>query len=154
MPPPRNQREFIIEATDISVKMTIWTILHLPHFSWHMYLTILHGFIVRWYEMLLTPMRLSNLKLLLKDLCRIWIQNKAQFAHNMAINKFKRFGKDFWEENKRHRNNVVNITKKSLSNYLASRCEKHGKRFGNTMSPLMSDKKFRNGGGINFRGAG
>ena len=54
---------------------------------------------------------------------------KAQFARNMARNKFKRFGKDFWEENKRHRNNVVNIRKKSLSNHLASPCEKHDKRF-------------------------
>ena len=73
---------------------------------------------------------------------------KAQFARNMARNKFKRFGKYFWEENKRHRNNVVNIRKKSLSNYFATRCEKHDKRFWNTVSPFMSDKKFRNGGGI------
>ena len=73
---------------------------------------------------------------------------KAKFARNMARNKFKRFGKYFWEENKRHRNNVVNIRKKSLSNYFATRCEKHDKRFWNTVSPFMSDKKFRNGGGI------
>ena len=79
---------------------------------------------------------------------------KAQFARNMARNKFKRFGIDFWEENKRHRNNVVNIRKKSLSNYLASRCEKHDKRFWKTVSPFMSDKKFRNGGGIIIEEAG
>ena len=73
---------------------------------------------------------------------------KAQFARNMARNKFKRFGGDFWEENKRHRNNVVNISKKSLSNYFATRCEKHDERFWKTVSPFMSDKKFQNGCGI------
>ena len=73
---------------------------------------------------------------------------KAQFARSMARNKFKLFGKDFWEENKRHRNNVVDIRKNSLSNYFATRCEKHDKRFWNTVSLFMSDKKFRNGGGI------
>ena len=72
---------------------------------------------------------------------------KAQFASSMARNIFKRFGKDFWEENKRHRNNVVIIRKKSLSNYFATR-EKHDKRFWNTVSPFMSDKKFRKGGGM------
>ena len=73
---------------------------------------------------------------------------KAQVSRNMARNKFRRFGKAFWEENKRHRNNVVNIRKKSLSNYFATRCEKHDKRFWNTVSPFKSDKKFRNRGGI------
>ena len=57
-------------------------------------------------------------------------------------------------ENKRHRNNVVNIRKKSLSNYLASRCEKHDKRFWTTVSSFMSYKKFRNGGGIILEEAG
>ena len=74
--------------------------------------------------------------------------SKAQFARNMARNKFKRFGGDFWEENKRYRNNVVNIIKKSLSNYFATRCEKHDERFWKTVSPFMSDKKFQNGCGI------
>ena len=73
---------------------------------------------------------------------------KAQFARIMARNKFKRFGGDFWEENKRHRNDVVNIRKKSLSNYFATRCEKHDERFWKTVSPFMSDKKFQNGCGI------
>ena len=72
---------------------------------------------------------------------------KAQFARNMSRNKFKRFGGDLWEENKRHRNNVVNIRKKSLSNYFATRCEKHDDRW-KTVSPFMSDKKFQNGCGI------
>ena len=45
--------------------------------------------------------------------------------------------------------NLIYIRKKSLSNYnIASRYEKHDRRFWNTVSPFMSDKKFRNGGGI------
>ena len=80
----RNQRKFIIEVTNTSVKMTIWMILPRPHFMWHMYLTISMislGFIVRWYEMSLTPMHLSNPKLWEKDRCRIWIQNLEK--HNL-----------------------------------------------------------------------
>ena len=50
---------------------------------------------------------------------------KAQFARNMARNKFKRFGNKFWEENRRHRNQVVSIRKQSLTNYFATHCEKH-----------------------------
>ena len=63
----------------------------------------------------------------------------------MARNKFKRFGGDFWEEKKRHRNNVVDIRKKSLPNYFATCCEE---RFWKTASPFMSDNKFQNGCGI------
>ena len=76
---------------------------------------------------------------------------KAQFARNMARNKIKWFVGDFWEENKRHRNNVVNIRKKSLSNYFATRCEKHDERFWKIVSPFMSDKKFQNGCGITLK---
>ena len=73
---------------------------------------------------------------------------KAQFARNMARNKFKRFGNKFWEENRRHRNQVVTIRKQSLTNYFAAHCEKHDKRFWSTVSPFMSDKKFQNGSSI------
>ena len=74
---------------------------------------------------------------------------KAQFARNMARNKFKRFENKFWEENRRHRNQVVSIRKQSLTNYFATtHCEKHDKRFWSTVSPFVSDKKFQNGSSI------
>ena len=57
----------------------------------------------------------------------------------------KRFENTFWEENRRHRNLVVSIRKQSLTNYFATHCEKHDKRFWSTVSPFMSDKKFQNG---------
>ena len=42
---------------------------------------------------------------------------KAQYARNMARNKFQRFGKAYWEENRRHRNNVAKIRKSSMRIY-------------------------------------
>ena len=38
---------------------------------------------------------------------------KAQYKRNMARNKFRKFGKHYWEENRRTRNHVVDIRKKS-----------------------------------------
>ena len=72
---------------------------------------------------------------------------KAQYARNMARNKFQRFGKAYWEEN-RHRNNVAKIRKSSMRIYFEKNCKKHDKQFWRTISPFMSDKKFRNGGNI------
>ena len=73
---------------------------------------------------------------------------KAQYARNMARNKFQRFGKAYWEENRRHRNNVAKIRKSSMRIYFEKICKKHDKQFWRTISPFMSDKKFRNGGNI------
>ena len=73
---------------------------------------------------------------------------KAIYARNMARNKFKKFGNSYWELNRKHRNNVVAIRKRSLSNYFAKNCTKHDKSFWNTISPFISDKKSRNGGNI------
>ena len=44
---------------------------------------------------------------------------KAQYKRNMARNKFRRFGKKYWNENRRQRKNVVKIRKQSLKNVLA-----------------------------------
>ena len=73
---------------------------------------------------------------------------KAQYARNMARNKFQRFGKAYWEENRRHRNNVAKIRKSSMRIYFEKNCKKHDKQFWRTISPFMSDKNFRNGGNI------
>ena len=69
---------------------------------------------------------------------------KAQFARNMSRNKFRRFGKSHWEENRKMRNYVVKIRKMSLKNYFTKQCEKQDKNFWHTVSPFMSDKKYRN----------
>ena len=73
---------------------------------------------------------------------------KAQFARNMSRNKFRRFGKSHWEENRKMRNYVVKIRIMSLKNYFTKHCEKKDKNFWHTVSPFMSDKKYRNGGNI------
>ena len=49
---------------------------------------------------------------------------KAQYARNMARNKFQRFGKAYWEENRRHRNNVAKIRKSSMRIYFEKNCKK------------------------------
>ena len=71
---------------------------------------------------------------------------KAQFARSMSRNKFRRFGKSYWEENRKMRNYVVKIRKMSLTNYFAKHCKRQDKNFWHTVSPFMSDKKYRNGG--------
>ena len=43
---------------------------------------------------------------------------KAQYKKNMARNKFRRFGKKYWNENRRQRNNVVKIRKQHIENCL------------------------------------
>ena len=82
------------------------------------------------------------------------ILRKAQFARNMSRNKFRRFGKRYWEENRKMRNYVVKIRKMSLTNYFTKHCEKQDKNFWHTVSPFMSDKKYRNGGNITLNGNG
>ena len=68
---------------------------------------------------------------------------KAQFAHNMARSKFKRFGNKFWEENRRHRNLAVSIRKQSLTNYFATYCEKHDNDFGALSHRLCQTRNFK-----------
>ena len=39
---------------------------------------------------------------------------KAQYQRNMARNKLKKYGKSYWEENRRLRNQFVKIRKNSM----------------------------------------
>ena len=73
---------------------------------------------------------------------------KAQYKRNMARNKFRRFGKKYWNENRRQRNNVVKIRKQSLKNYFGTHCIKHDKNFWKVISPFMSDTRYKNGNSI------
>ena len=79
---------------------------------------------------------------------------KAQYARNMARNKYKRFGKTHWEENRRHRNNVVAIRKKSIKTYFSAKCTKHDRSFWSAISPFMTDKNNKNTGNIALRESG
>ena len=76
---------------------------------------------------------------------------KAQYKRNMARNKFRKFGKHFWEENRRTRNHVVNIRKKSMRTYFKENCSKHDKNFWATFSPFFTDKRFRNANNLILR---
>ena len=49
---------------------------------------------------------------------------KALYTRNMARNKFMKFGKKYWEENRWQRNRVVSIRKQSMKNYFAKTCDK------------------------------
>ena len=68
---------------------------------------------------------------------------KSQYKRNMITNKFKRFGKQYWEENRRARNHVVKIRKQSIQKYFKDRCAKNDRNFWATLSPFFSDKRFR-----------
>ena len=70
---------------------------------------------------------------------------KALYSRNMARNKFRIFGKKYWEENRRLRNHVVSLRKKSIAKYFENNCAKQDRTFWRTISPFFSDKMFRNG---------
>ena len=76
------------------------------------------------------------------------VLRKPQYQRNMARNKFKKYGKSCWDENKRLRNLVVKIRKYSMRKYFEERCSKQDKNFRKTISPFFSDKKFKNGNHI------
>ena len=76
---------------------------------------------------------------------------KAQYKRNMARNRFRRFGKQCWEENRRARNHVVKIRKQSMQKYFKEHCLKHDRNFRATISPFFSDKRLRNGHNISLR---
>ena len=77
--------------------------------------------------------------------CMHHISNDPPEQHILDIMDVpvKRFGNKFWEENRRHQNLVVSIKKQYWTNYFATHCEKHDKRFWSTVSSFMSDKKFQ-----------
>ena len=54
-------------------------------------------------------------------------------------------------ENRRQRNKVVALRKKSMARYFDHNCSKQDKSFWRTISPFFSDKKFRNGNHIILR---
>ena len=70
---------------------------------------------------------------------------KAIYSRNMARNKYRKFGAKFWSENRRQRNKVVPLRKKSMSKYFDNKCKNQDTSFWQTISPFFSDKKFRNG---------
>ena len=76
---------------------------------------------------------------------------KCIYSRNMARNKFRKFGQKHWEENRRQRNRLVALRKKSIANYFEKNCQKQDKTFWKTISPFLSDKKFRNGNNIILR---
>ena len=73
---------------------------------------------------------------------------KALYARNVARNKFRKFGNMFWEENRRQRNRVVSLRKKSLSAYFAKNCTSKNRSFWSTVKPFISDKKSQKNGNI------
>ena len=73
---------------------------------------------------------------------------KSLYRRNMARNKFRLYGKSYWEENRKQRNRVVAVRKKSLAKYFETKCQKQDRTFWQTVSPFMSDKRFRNGSEI------
>ena len=42
------------------------------------------------------------------------------------------------------RNQLVSIRKQSMATYFSQNCQKRDKTFWNTVSPFITDKKFRN----------
>ena len=62
---------------------------------------------------------------------------KAQYKRNMARNRFRRFGKQCWEENRRARNHVAKSRKQSMQKYFKEHCSKHDRNFWATISPFQ-----------------
>ena len=58
---------------------------------------------------------------------------KSQYLRNMARNKYKTFGKQYWEVNRRQRNKVVAIGKQSLAQYFENNCPNQDKTFWSTV---------------------
>ena len=73
---------------------------------------------------------------------------KAQYKRNMARNKFKKFGKQCREENRRTRNHVVKIRKQSMQKYFTEHCSKNDRNFWAIISPFFSDRRLRSGHNI------
>ena len=70
---------------------------------------------------------------------------KNIYLRNMARNKYKKYGKQYWDENRRMRNKVVALRKKSLAAYFSKNCSNLGNFFWKTVSPFMTNKSSRNG---------
>ena len=68
---------------------------------------------------------------------------KALYKRNMMRNKFRKFGKAYWEENRIHRNNVVSIGKRSIANYFSKTVPAKIKRSGLLFLRLWRIKRTR-----------
>ena len=73
---------------------------------------------------------------------------KTMYARNMARNKFRKFGKNYWDAYRRLRNRVVALRKNSIRNYFLKRCEKPNREFWKTISPFITEKKSKGNGTI------
>ena len=76
---------------------------------------------------------------------------KAMYQRNMACNKFRNNGKQYWQEIRRQRNQVIPLRKQSLRKYFSQRCTKKNKTCWKTISPFMTNKHTRNGNNIILR---
>ena len=54
---------------------------------------------------------------------------KAIYSRKMARNKFRKFGAKFWNENRRQRNKVLALRKKSVGRYFDHNCSKQDNSF-------------------------
>ena len=70
---------------------------------------------------------------------------KAMYSRNMAGTKFRKYGKQYWHENRRQRNLVVSLRKQSLRKYFSEKCVKKDANFWKTISPFTTNKNSRNG---------
>ena len=73
---------------------------------------------------------------------------KTMYARNMARNKHRKFGNDYWENYRRLRNKTVALRKRSIKNYFIKRCEKPNREFWKTISPFITDNKSKGTGFI------
>ena len=66
---------------------------------------------------------------------------KTKYARNMARNKYRKFGKNYWENYRRLRNKVVTLRNRSIKTYFENRCQKSNREFWKTISPFIADSK-------------
>ena len=69
----------------------------------------------------------------------------AMYKRNMSRNKFRKYGKKYWDEYRRQRNLVSKIRQESLQNYFSKNCDSHDKTFWKTIAPFMTDKHSKSG---------
>ena len=62
---------------------------------------------------------------------------KAQYKRNMIRNKFKGFGKQYYEENRHARNLVVEIRKQAMQKCFNDRWAKNDRFVGVTLRPFF-----------------
>ena len=73
---------------------------------------------------------------------------KTMYARNMARNKYRKFGKKYWENYRRLRNRVVALRNRSIKIYFQIRCEKPNREFWKTVSPFIVDNRSKSSNNI------